>query len=115
MMFSWIKYLFLLGTDVVGEVVEVGAGVTRFKVGDRVVSYAVRMGKEYNSSSKGAFQAYTVLLAHIASPIPHNLSYKSAAVLPLGLPTAACGLFQKDQLALQFPRCLVQSQPAKPC
>jgi len=31
------------------------------------------------------------------------LSYESAAVIPLGLSTAACGLFQEDQLALQYP------------
>lgn len=39
----------------------------------------------------------------MVSPIPSTLSYERAAVLPLGLSTAACGLFQKDQLALQYP------------
>jgi NADPH:quinone reductase-like Zn-dependent oxidoreductase len=34
MIFSWIKYPLILGEDVAGEVVEVGHGVTRFKVGD---------------------------------------------------------------------------------
>ena len=37
------------------------------------------------------------------------MSYESAAVLPLALSTAACGLFQKDQLALQYPS--VRSKP----
>jgi NADPH:quinone reductase-like Zn-dependent oxidoreductase len=45
----------------------------------------------------------------MASPIPDFLSFESAAVLPLGLSTAACGLFQKDYLALQHP-----SADAKP-
>lgn len=31
-----IKYPFIFGTDVAGEVVEIGPGVTRFAVGDRV-------------------------------------------------------------------------------
>ncbi len=31
------------------------------------------------------------------------MSYENASVLPLGLSTAACGLFQEDQLALQYP------------
>jgi NADPH:quinone reductase-like Zn-dependent oxidoreductase len=45
----------------------------------------------------------------MAAPIPDAMSYESAAVLPLGVSTAACGLFQKDQLALQHP-----SVPPKP-
>jgi NADPH:quinone reductase-like Zn-dependent oxidoreductase len=33
-MFSWIKYPFIFGYDNVGEVVEAGSSVTRFKVGE---------------------------------------------------------------------------------
>ena len=101
--FPWIKYPFILGCDLAGEVVEVGPGVTRFKVGDRVLGYAVGADKSRNSPAEGSFQEYTVLRAHMAAPIPDAMSYESAAVLPLGLSTAACGLFQKDQLALQHP------------
>jgi len=100
--FPWITYPFTPGSDVAGEVVEVGRAVTRFKVGDCVVGHALGLSKGH-SSAEGAFQTYTVLLAHMASPIPNTLSYESAAVLPLGLSTAACGLFQTDQLALQYP------------
>ena len=107
--FSWIKYPFILGTDVAGEVVEIGRAVTRFKIGDRVVGHAVGLDQKHNNSAESAFQIYTVLLAHMTSPIPSTLSYESAAVLPLGVSTAACGLFQKDQLALQYP-----SVPPKP-
>ena len=39
----------------------------------------------------------------MASPIPEGMAYENAAVLPLGLSTAACGLFEKDQLALNLP------------
>lgn len=103
MMFSWLKYPFILGMDVSGEVVEVGPGVTRFKIGDRVLGHANGTDQKYNSPPHGAFQAYTVLLVNAASPIPPTMSYESAAVLPLGVSTAACGLFQKDQLGLQLP------------
>jgi NADPH:quinone reductase-like Zn-dependent oxidoreductase len=102
-MFSWIKNPFVLGSDLAGEVVEVGASVSRFKVGDRVLGHAVGTDKKRNRAAEGAFQTYTVVLAHMAAPIPDALSYESASVLPLGLSTAACGLFQKDQLALQYP------------
>ncbi|HME83586.1 MAG TPA: zinc-binding alcohol dehydrogenase family protein [Roseiarcus sp.] len=108
-MFSWIKYPFVLGMDLAGEVVEIGKAVSRFKVGDRVLGHAVGMDRKRNTPAEGAFQAYTVVLAHMAAPIPSAMSYESAAVLPLGLSTAACGLFQKDHLALQYP-----SVPPKP-
>jgi len=99
----WLKLPCVLGSDVAGEVVEVGSGVTRFKVGDRILGHAVGVDKKRNRASEGAFQHYTVLLSHMAAPIPAGLSYECASVLPLGLSTAACGLFQKDQLALQYP------------
>lgn len=101
--FSWIKPPFVLGSDVAGDVVEVGRDVTRFKVGDRVLGHAVGSEKTRNTPAEGAFQQYTVLLDHMASPIPDTLAYAHAAVLPLGLSTAACSLFQKDQLALTHP------------
>jgi NADPH:quinone reductase-like Zn-dependent oxidoreductase len=106
LMFTWLKYPFVLGTDVAGEVVEVGSRITRFNIGDRVVCHAVGKDQKRNRSAESAFQTYTVLLAHMASLIPSTLSYESACVLPLGMSTAACGLFQEDQLALQHPSAL---------
>jgi len=101
--YPWIKYPFVHGTDVAGEVVEIGTSVTRFQAGDRVVGHAIGTSKNQNTSAKSAFQLYTVLLEHMVSPIPNTLSYEHAAVIPLGLSTAACGLFQHDQLGLQLP------------
>jgi NADPH:quinone reductase-like Zn-dependent oxidoreductase len=99
----WTRYPFILGSDLAGEVVEVGRGVTRFKVGDRVLGHAVASDKSRNRPSDGAFQQFTLVLEHMASPIPDSLPYEDAAVVPLGLTTAACALFQKDQLALEHP------------
>ena len=72
--FSWIKYPFILGSDLAGEVIEVGKGVTRFSVGDRVLAHAVGTDKKRNSPAEGSFQEYTVVLAHMAAPIPNTLS-----------------------------------------
>ena len=102
-LFSWIKYPFIMGSDLAGEVVEVGKGVVRFKVGDRVMGHAVGIEKMVNKSSKSAFQQYTVVGANMASLIPSTMTYEYACVLPLGLSTAACGLFQQDFLALPYP------------
>ena len=99
----WTTYPFVVGSDVAGEVAEVGSGVTRFAVGDRVVGYAAGSDKQRNRAAEGGFQKYVVLLAHMAAPIPDAMAFEQAAVLPLGLSTAACGLFQKDFLAMQAP------------
>ena len=100
---SWVKLPFVLGTDVAGDVVEVGSSVSRFKVGDRVVGHALGLDKRVNRSCEGGFQEYTILRQDTTSPIPQSVSYESASVIPLGLSTAACGLFQKDYLALPHP------------
>lgn len=103
MLLSWIKYPFVLGGDLAGEIVEMGEGVTRFRVGDRVLGHAVGTDGERNRSSEGAFQQYTVIRDNLAASIPESLSYERACVLPLTLSTAATGLFQKDCLALKYP------------
>ena len=104
MMMGWVKYPFVLGDDVAGEIVEVGSLVTRFASRDRVLGHAVGIDKRSNKSSEGAFQEYVVLRENLVSKIPDSLSYERACVLPLCLSTAACGLFMKDYLALELPR-----------
>lgn len=96
-----MNYPTILGQDVAGEVVSVGPNVTRFKKGDRVVGHAVGMATKRNQDD--AFQEYTILLSNMASPIPNTISFERAAVIPLALSTAACALFQKELLNLQFP------------
>lgn len=101
--YPWLKHPFVIGSDVAGEVVEIGSAVTRFAIGDRVLGFAVGTDKDSNSSARGAFQQYTVVFERLASPIPAAMEFQDAAVLPLGLSTAACALFQMDQLGLQHP------------
>ena len=103
MLLSWIKYPAILGGDVAGEVYEVGKGVTRFRVGDRVLAHAVGIDEKRNRASEGAFQQYTVIRDNLASPIPDSMSYEKACVIPLTCSTAAVGLFQKDYLGLNYP------------
>jgi len=101
--YRWLSYPTVLGSDVAGEVVEVGSAVTRFAVGDRVLGHAVGTDEDSNSAAEGTFQQYCVVLERMASPIPDTLSYESAAVLPLAVSTAASALFQDDLLGLRHP------------
>jgi alcohol dehydrogenase len=66
----------LLGNDVAGTVTAVGAGVTRFQVGDAI--YA-RLDKH----RIGAFAEYAVVREAVAAPKPANLTFEEAASLPL--------------------------------
>jgi NADPH:quinone reductase-like Zn-dependent oxidoreductase len=104
MAFGWIKYPFIFGHDVAGEIVQIGDQVTHLKVGDRVVGQAYSVDKAINNSAYGAFQHYPILLARNTSRIPESMSFESASVLPLALATAAAGLFEKDQLNLAYPK-----------
>ena len=99
----WLTFPAIVGSDVAGEVVEVGPGVTRLRPGDRVVGHALGVEKSQNRPAEGAFQHYVVLLQHMVSTIPESLSFVQASVLPLALSTAASGLFQTDQLGLALP------------
>jgi NADPH:quinone reductase-like Zn-dependent oxidoreductase len=99
--FPWLKAPYILGSDVAGEVVEIGPGVRNIKVGDRVLGQCLNF--QHNNPAEGAYQEYVVLLQSMSSKIPDNVKYENAAVLPLGLSTAIAGLFQKDYLALDHP------------
>ena len=102
-----LKYPTILGHDVAGEVVSLGPNVSNFKPGLRVLGHAV--GLSTHRDQDNAFQAYTILQTNMASAIPDNISFERAAVVPLGLSTAASGLFQDDFLNLQLP-----TEPASP-
>lgn len=99
----WLTYPAVVGSDVAGEVVETGPGVTRLRPGDRVLGHAFGVEKSQNRAAEGAFQRYAVLMQHMVSTIPDSLPYAQAAVLPLALSTAATGLFQQDHLGLALP------------
>lgn len=96
-----LKYPTILGHDLAGEVVAVGSNVTNFKPGTRVLGHAVGMSTGRHQDN--AFQTNTILNTNMASEIPDDLPYEKAAVIPLGLSTAAAGLFQDDLLNLKLP------------
>ncbi|KAK0713565.1 chaperonin 10-like protein [Lasiosphaeria miniovina] len=97
-LFPWLQYPYTPGSDIAGTVEQVGAGVAAFEPGDRVLGLAAGF-----ESRAGGFQTYCAIPASLASPLPANLAFTDAAVLPLGLATAAAGLYQKDYLALTYP------------
>jgi NADPH:quinone reductase-like Zn-dependent oxidoreductase len=68
----------VLGTDVAGVVVEVGAGVADFKKGDKVFGMASLL-----AGASGAFAQYATVPAGMLARIPTGLGFTEAAALPL--------------------------------
>jgi NADPH:quinone reductase-like Zn-dependent oxidoreductase len=99
----WLTFPAVVGGDVAGEIVEVGPGVTRFSVGQRVLGMAAGSEQNRNTPAEGSFQHYVVMMENLVSPIPDPMPFADAAVLPLQLSTAATGLFQQDHLGLALP------------
>ncbi|KAI1127800.1 GroES-like protein [Nemania abortiva] len=93
----------VVGCDLAGEVVEVGSGVDRFHVGDRVLAYAAGTLPCGNTPSEGAFQNYTIVREHLTAPLPSSISYERACVVPICLSTATYGLFHSQFLGLSLP------------
>jgi len=96
-----LKYPFVLGQDVAGEVVEVGDSVEGFAKGDRIIGQCTALAS--SKSNEGAFQEYSQLHKNLVCKIPDNLSYSDAVVVPLGFSTACVGLYSDDDLRLDLP------------
>jgi NADPH:quinone reductase-like Zn-dependent oxidoreductase len=103
LMYRWLPHPAVLGEDVAGEVEEVGPGATRFTVADRVRDDAVGMEKGRRHAAEGGFQTRVIVRTDLAAPIPDAMRFEDAAVLPLGISTAASGLFGAGQLGLRTP------------
>ncbi|KAK6611422.1 Zinc-binding alcohol dehydrogenase domain-containing protein cipB 2 [Botrytis cinerea] len=97
-----LVYPFILGSDVAGEFVEVGSGVTNVpEVSALWDLFCIVTGNRDPRYS--GFQECTVIPVDALAPIPSSISFEQAAVLPLAISTAAVVLYQKDQLDLPHP------------
>ncbi len=57
----------------------------------------------YTEPAKGGFQKYTIVHHNRVAELPYEIGTAQGVVLPLGISTAAAGLYQKDFLNLPFP------------
>ncbi|RXW17953.1 hypothetical protein EST38_g7897 [Candolleomyces aberdarensis] len=77
----------ILGLDIAGDVVELGDGVAKLHVGDRVF-FSGNFVNQYNG-----FQEYALAEQNTAMLVPPSLSYDDAATLPVAISTAYLGLY----------------------
>ena len=85
------RFPLVLGSDLAGEVVDLGARVTRFRKGDAV--YA-----RLDADRIGAFAEYAVVREGAAAPKPTNVTFEEAASLPLVALTAWQALVEIAEL-----------------
>ncbi|EMD31500.1 hypothetical protein CERSUDRAFT_162941 [Gelatoporia subvermispora B] len=81
------KFPSILGSDAAGTVDAIGEGVEGFAVGDKVVYQG------FFVNPQATFQQYGIANADVTAKIPSNITVDEAATIPLGLATAALGLF----------------------
>ncbi|EJD07034.1 GroES-like protein, partial [Fomitiporia mediterranea MF3/22] len=97
-------YPVIFGTDSAGTVEEVGEDVQGFAKGDRVAHEGT-----FFSNDKATFQQYTTVPAKIAVKLPKNISFDEAASIPLGIATAAIGLYGDRPAGVQkYTPCWVE-------
>ncbi|CRK15679.1 hypothetical protein BN1708_011522 [Verticillium longisporum] len=87
--------------DAAGYVEQVGENVTHVQVGQHVMGYCMGLGVD--KPAFGAYQKFLFVFASLVAPIPDDVSFEQAAVLPLALTTVAAGLYHPDHLTLPLP------------
>src|SRR6201987_476846 len=84
-------------SDGAGIVDQIGDGVTRFRVGQRVWLF----NGQRNGRALGTAAEYIALAEHLVTPLPDNLSFAEGATLGIPGMTAWCGLYGDGPIAGQ--------------
>lgn len=82
----------IYGSDVVGIVEEVGAHITKFKIGDKVFG-------DLSTCGLGGFAEYTVATENVLAIKPKSVSFVNTCAVPMAAVTALQGL--RDQGKIQ--------------
>lgn len=83
----------ILGRDFCGEIVKVGKGVSKYKVGDRVCGYL-----PFGEGCSGTFAEYVSAPEEFVCRVPSEVSETDAASFPLVGLTAWQGIFEQIKL-----------------
>ncbi|EJD44938.1 GroES-like protein [Auricularia subglabra TFB-10046 SS5] len=86
------------GCDVAGRVVRVGSAVTKFKAGDRVISYLQR-----RTARHGGYQTLSIADEAHTTHLPEKYTFEQGATVPAAFVTAAAGLEEGLSVDLATP------------
>ncbi|KAJ4986758.1 alcohol zinc-binding dehydrogenase [Stagonosporopsis vannaccii] len=88
----------ILGSDITGFITAIGPEVTKFKVGDRIVSQS-----GIDGNIQKALQQYAVVDEDFASKVPEGFSDHDAASFPTNAVAALIALFDESGLGIPAP------------
>jgi len=100
------KYPYVIGANVVGDVVAVGEEVTDLEPGDKILSFSIA-----DDAYARASQDYALLSKWSVGRLPSNIPPREAATVPDNLVTAYFSLF--DKLQLPIPTLPATSPPER--
>jgi alcohol dehydrogenase len=116
MAFAKRKMPLIAGVEAAGEISAVGADVSDFKIGDRVVAYgaltcgtcrACREGRDNLCENVGGIMGFHLdgfardlvnMSARLVIPVPHGVSFRDAACAPVAFSTVQHMLFDNAKL-----------------
>jgi len=93
--FREVGFPFVIGMDAAGIVEQTGSTVTKFRPGDRVVTWSAVDGKTW-----GSYAEFIRVPARNVSPMPRSLNFAQAAVVPVASLSAFQSLFHSEKGAL---------------
>lgn len=82
------KFPKILGFECSGEIIEVGANITKFKIGDRVIG----------ASFSGTYAEFVAIDEKKAIKLPDYLTYDEASTIPIACMTAYFSLYKLGNL-----------------
>ncbi|KAI0749288.1 GroES-like protein [Daedaleopsis nitida] len=96
-----LKFPLITGVDGAGVVEEVGAEVSTFAVGDRILFE----GGAFPDQGTSTFQQYSIIPAELVAKIPENISFDQAASIPAALATVFIAIWNHHPQArsVSFP------------
>lgn len=88
----------IIGIDIAGEIAEVGADVTDWRAGDRVLINPISKQGLIGEMRNGGLAEYCAVPAEILIRLPEGVSFENAAALPVAYGTAHRMMLTKGQI-----------------
>lgn len=80
----------IAGLDFAGEVVQIGSGVKKFELGDRV--FCIAWGQNPADKTTGCFAEYALATEDHSCKIPNWMSFEQASTFGVAVATVGCSL-----------------------